>query len=99
MGDIYATPESELAQNIQSERGGGNIEDAIAGNIDVRMPPRLFRSDDALKYCGVSHHLQDQAAMYTQLRSDNVIVADTAPAHMHSTLINEYMALKRSGIF
>jgi len=55
--------------------------------------------DDALKYCGVSHHLQDQAAMYTQLRSDNVIVADTAPAHMHSTLINEYMALKRSGIF
>ncbi len=55
--------------------------------------------DDALKYCGVTHHLQDQAAMYTQLRSDNVIVADTAPAHMHSTLINEYMALKRSGIF
>jgi membrane-anchored glycerophosphoryl diester phosphodiesterase (GDPDase) len=37
MGDIYATPESDLAQNIQSERGGGNIEDAIAGNIDVRM--------------------------------------------------------------
>jgi uncharacterized protein (DUF58 family) len=55
--------------------------------------------DDALKYCGVSHHLRDQAAMYAQLRSDNIIVADTAPAHMHSTLINEYMALKRSGIF
>ena len=55
--------------------------------------------DDALKYCGVSHHLQDQAAMYAQLRSDNIIVADTTPAHMHSTLINEYMALKRSGIF
>ena len=55
--------------------------------------------DDALKYCGVSHHLQNQAAMYAQLRSDNIIVADTAPAHMHSTLINEYMALKRSGIF
>jgi len=55
--------------------------------------------DDALKYCGVSHHLQDQAAMYAQLRSDNIIVADTTPAHMYSTLINEYMALKRSGIF
>jgi hypothetical protein len=37
--------------------------------------------------------------MYTQLRSDNVIVADTAPALMHATLISEYMALKRSGIF
>jgi hypothetical protein len=55
--------------------------------------------DDALKYCGVTRHLQEQAAMYAQLRSDNIIVADTPPAYMHSTLINEYMALKRSGIF
>lgn len=55
--------------------------------------------DDALKYCGVTQHLQNQVAMYAQLRSDNIIVADTPPAHMHSTLINEYMALKRSGIF
>lgn len=55
--------------------------------------------DDALRYCGVSDHLQQQAAMYAQLRSDKVIVADTAPAYMHATLINEYMALKRSGVF
>jgi len=55
--------------------------------------------DDALRYCGVSRHLQQQAAMYTQLRSDHIIVADTPPAYMHSTLINEYMALKRSGVF
>jgi uncharacterized protein (DUF58 family) len=55
--------------------------------------------DDALKYSGVSHHLQDQSAMYAQLRSNNIIVADTPPAYMHSTLINEYMALKRSGVF
>ena len=55
--------------------------------------------DDALKYCGVSRHLQEQAAMYAQLRSDNVIVADTVPAQMHATLITEYMALKRSGLF
>ena len=37
MGDIYATPESDLLQTIVSERGGGNIEDAIAGNIEIRM--------------------------------------------------------------
>ncbi|MDC1288250.1 DUF58 domain-containing protein, partial [Gammaproteobacteria bacterium] len=55
--------------------------------------------DDALKFCGVSRHLQQQSTMFAQLRSDNVIVADTPPAQMHSTLINEYMALKRSGIF
>jgi uncharacterized protein (DUF58 family) len=55
--------------------------------------------DDALRYCGVQRHLQQQSAMYAQLRSDNIIVADTPPAYMHSTLINEYMSLKRSGIF
>ena len=53
----------------------------------------------ALQYCGVTHHLQEQASMYAQLRSDNIIVADTQPAYMHATLINEYMSLKRSGIF
>ena len=55
--------------------------------------------DDALRYCGVQQHLHEQAAMYAELRSDNIIVADTPPAYMHATLINEYMALKRSGIF
>ncbi len=55
--------------------------------------------DDALSYCGVTHHLQQQAAMFAELRSNNVIVADTPPAYMHSTLISEYMALKRGGIF
>lgn len=55
--------------------------------------------EDALKYCGVRRHLQEQSALYAQLRSDNVIVVDTAPAHMHSTLVTEYMALKRGGVF
>ncbi len=55
--------------------------------------------DDALRLCGVTAHLQNQAAMFAELRSNHVIVADTPPAHMHATLINEYMALKRSGQF
>jgi hypothetical protein len=67
------------------------LTDTLAGEVES--------IDDALRYCGVSHHLQQQAAMYSQLRSDNIIVADTPPAYMHSTLINEYMALKRSGVF
>ena len=37
MGDIYATPEAELAQNIESDRAGGNIDDAVAGNFEVNM--------------------------------------------------------------
>ncbi len=63
------------------------------------LAAEVVSMDDALQYCGVNHHLQAQASMYAQLRSDNIIVADTPPAYMHSTLINEYMALKRSGLF
>jgi len=37
MDDIYATPESDLAQNRSSEHIGGRVEDAIAGNIEVSM--------------------------------------------------------------
>ena len=37
MGDIYATPESDVVQRSTSKRGGGNIEDAIDGKIDVNM--------------------------------------------------------------
>lgn len=37
MDDIYATPESDLAQNRSSEHTGGKVEDAIAGKIEVSM--------------------------------------------------------------
>ena len=55
--------------------------------------------DDALKYCGARHQMQKQAALHSQLRSDHIIVTDTQPSKMHITLIDEYMALKRSGVF
>jgi len=55
--------------------------------------------EDALKYCGASQQMQKQASMLTNLRSQNVIVADTQPSYMHSALISEYMALKRGGAF
>ncbi len=37
MNDIYATPEADLRDDHQSSRAGGNIEDAIAGNIEISM--------------------------------------------------------------
>ncbi len=37
MNDIYATPEADLRDNNQSDRAGGNIEDALAGNIEINM--------------------------------------------------------------
>ncbi len=37
MSDIYATPQSDVLPRTRSEGGGGNVEDAIAGNIEVGM--------------------------------------------------------------
>ncbi len=37
MSDIYATPEADLGVRPSGDRSGGNIEDAIAGNIDIGM--------------------------------------------------------------
>jgi len=37
MNDIYATPEADVTPRVDGARAGGNIDDAIAGNIDVRI--------------------------------------------------------------
>ena len=37
MNNIYAAPEASLKDNDQSIHAGGNIEDAIQGNIDISM--------------------------------------------------------------
>lgn len=55
--------------------------------------------DSALEYCGASLQIQKQSALRSELRSNNTIVIDTAPSHMHISLVEEYMALKRSGVF
>lgn len=55
--------------------------------------------EDALKYCGASNQMQKQSALLGELKSNNIIVSDTQPSRMHITLVNEYMALKRSGVF
>ncbi len=57
MGDIYATPESDLAYHSQSERSGGNIEDAIAGNIEVKMLGTLGEAWRGLKGFKLKCHI------------------------------------------
>ncbi len=37
MSNIYAAPEAELRNEAPNNRTGGNIEDAIAGNIEISM--------------------------------------------------------------
>lgn len=49
MGDIYATPEAELSQHIESDRVGGNIDDAVAGNFEIGMLETLGEAWRGLK--------------------------------------------------
>jgi len=49
MADIYATPEADLAQNIEADRAGGSIDDAIAGNFEVNMLETLGEAWRGLK--------------------------------------------------
>ena len=49
MADIYATPEADLAQDIEKHRSGGNIDDAVAGNFEVNMLETLGEAWRELK--------------------------------------------------
>lgn len=49
MGDIYATPEADLAQDIDADRAGGNIDDAVTGNFEVNMLETLGEAWRGLK--------------------------------------------------
>ena len=57
MSDIYATPEADLAQPDQSERVGGNIDDAIAGNFEVNMLETLGEAWRGLKGFKLKCHI------------------------------------------
>lgn len=57
MDNIYATPESDLEQRPAGVRRGGNIEDAIAGNIEVNMLETLAEAWRDLKGFKLKCHI------------------------------------------
>ena len=57
MDDIYATPESDLAQSRAGARRGGNVEDAIAGKIEVNMLETLGEAWRDLKGFKLKCHI------------------------------------------
>jgi len=57
MADIYATPEADLSQNIELDRAGGNIDDAVAGNFQVNMLETLGEAWRGLKGFKLKCHL------------------------------------------
>jgi uncharacterized membrane protein len=57
MSDIYATPEADLSQNIELDRAGGNIDDAVAGNFQVNMLETLGEAWRGLKGFKLKCHI------------------------------------------
>ncbi|MDH3389479.1 MAG: DUF975 family protein [Gammaproteobacteria bacterium] len=57
MADIYATPEADLAQGIEADRAGGNIDDAVAGNFQVNMLETLGEAWRGLKGFKLKCHI------------------------------------------
>lgn len=57
MGDIYATPEADLSQEGLADRYGGNIDDAISGNFEVKMLETLGEAWRGLKGFKLKCHI------------------------------------------
>ena len=66
--------------------------------IDARQKD-IGSLEDALRYCGASQHHLRQALLHSELRASRSLVTDTRPSLMHVALVDEYMALKRAGVF
>jgi hypothetical protein len=57
MNDIYATPTADVTPRVNSARAGGNIDDAIAGNIEVSMLQTLGEAWRGLKGFKLKCHI------------------------------------------
>ena len=57
MNDIYAAPQADLGREESSERAGGSIEDAIAGNIEIGMLQTLGDAWRGLKGFKLKCHI------------------------------------------
>lgn len=82
MSNIYAAPVAELRNDAPGERAGGNIEDAIAGNIDISMTGTMAEAWRQLKgfksTCLLAGLLYFALAMVTNFISFPVIIGLTA---------------------
>lgn len=55
--DIYATPEADLSNARHGDRSGGNIDDAIAGNIEIGMLQTLGEAWRGMKGFKLKCHI------------------------------------------
>jgi hypothetical protein len=82
MNNVYAAPESDLRDAASANHSGGNVEDAIAGNIEISMTGTLGEAWRNLKgfklQCIGAFILYIVAAIVTSLASPLLIYALTA---------------------
>ena len=57
MNDIYATPAADVTPRVSGTRAGGNVEDAIEGNIDVRILETMGEAWRGMKGFKLKCHL------------------------------------------
>lgn len=57
MSDIYATPAADVTPRVSGPRAGGNVEDAIEGNIEVKMLETLGEAWRGLKGFKLKCHI------------------------------------------
>lgn len=109
MSNIYATPEAELRNDAAGDRAGGNIEDAIAGNIDISMTGTMGEAWRQLKgfklTCLLAALLYLVLAIVTNFISFPVILgltalgADEASANIIGTVIQMLVSIALMPVF
>ncbi len=67
--------------------------------LDETLAQPIHTLADALQYAGTVNHLNGRARIITRLALEGVTLSDCLPSELPIALVNQYLALKRSGKF
>ena len=67
--------------------------------LDEAVEQPINSLADALTYAGTINHLNARSRIITRLAIEGVILSDCLPSELPMALVNQYLALKRSGKF
>ncbi len=65
--------------------------------LDHTVDTTVINFESALSYSGTVQYLLQRRQLIDRLRAQGVIMVDALPQELHIQLVNEYLALKRSG--
>ncbi len=72
------------------------LREAVLDEV-VQRP--IGNVDDALTYAATVEHLSSRARVISRLAAEGIVLSDCLPAELPVALVNQYLALKRSGRF